>query len=857
MGMERQAKYDQGIQKIQGQIDNVAGMDVLKDVDKANLQSKLNQLGSDLKKVAASDFSNFQLVNSVGGMATQIIKDPTIQAAVSSTANYRKQAAEMEAARKAGKSSPSNEFIFNSKFKSYMDNPEVGQPFDTKYEQFTNWKKNSLEVIKALTKNKNISDDAFAPKINQSTGQVELDASGNPILEITDAIVRKELAGISPEQIQQALTSALSPADFRQMEIDGLYNYANKTPDQFKQIINNTYTDRSTFYENQIKALTDAKSSTKSNLEKEKLDAQINSLSKVLKNSNKEFNGILDLIDDGDVDGAKATFGTINSIGGMARAFSFTEVSQTYENNPLAERAFAREEAQRKIYEFKATYDQRNAEHRDTMRWKQKEFDQAQEAIDAKKKEEAGYGGLPGAVDQSLLPKYKLGKLLDDVVVGTKRLEDNDATFLQQQGKDQAWLNSKYDAWEKNPNSVAPEVAAHFNSTVAEKRKIQGTNEMIAEITAKADAKFGDIKSLIPKDSPNIEYTTPSGTKYIYSPMDMVSYSQVRGKYITVGPSSGPGGGAGVPVFDDAAAKQELSPKAYHLYEIDKQRVDPRFKQSGLTKADGILWNQVDYLRKNVLDKNKEHFKRYDDFTANEVNNRLTNYQGVSYPIPTATTAQKTSIGTMLSGFANLAEKQNGKLPGSPNFDVSKARKIAQDPNSKYNITVVEGTEYQPSMYEVTGTGADATVQFKVTPEQKRAVFGNDFEASKEIAALKPYQEQIRKAGGYSTSSKSGETTPENSYLNKVDFPSVSVYGTKGNLINSSGEYGLKLVFFDPIKKVWSNEISFPRNNLMIDKQVVPAMYGLNDAAIFELLNNRPMTAKDLKQLQEAAKKPF
>ena len=60
VGMQKQAQYDQGVQKIQSYIDNVAGMEILNDADKEYLHSKLNQLGSDLKVVAAGDFSNQQ-----------------------------------------------------------------------------------------------------------------------------------------------------------------------------------------------------------------------------------------------------------------------------------------------------------------------------------------------------------------------------------------------------------------------------------------------------------------------------------------------------------------------------------------------------------------------------------------------------------------------------------------------------------------------------------------------------------------------------------------------------------------------------------------------------------------------------
>ena len=75
VGMQKQKQYDEGIQKIQTNIDNIAGLEVTRDVDKAYLQSKLNQLGNDLTTVAAGDFYNFQLVNSVNEMTNQIVRD--------------------------------------------------------------------------------------------------------------------------------------------------------------------------------------------------------------------------------------------------------------------------------------------------------------------------------------------------------------------------------------------------------------------------------------------------------------------------------------------------------------------------------------------------------------------------------------------------------------------------------------------------------------------------------------------------------------------------------------------------------------------------------------------------------------
>ena len=40
VGMTKQAQYDEGVQRIQSQIDKVAGLSLMRDVDKQYLQSK-------------------------------------------------------------------------------------------------------------------------------------------------------------------------------------------------------------------------------------------------------------------------------------------------------------------------------------------------------------------------------------------------------------------------------------------------------------------------------------------------------------------------------------------------------------------------------------------------------------------------------------------------------------------------------------------------------------------------------------------------------------------------------------------------------------------------------------------------
>jgi hypothetical protein len=234
VGMYKQQKYDEGVQKIQSQIDNVAGLDIIRGVDKKYLQSKLDQLGNNLKSVAAADFSNFQLVNSVGGMANQIVKDKNVINAVSSTKAYRKGLEDMYTLNKEGKGSASNDWDFYDRAGKWL-NGSLETGFSGTYSPYTNWKKNAIDVMKGLTKSEYIKDDAF---------DIKYDKSGKPTLVLQDAILREKLAGIPPESIQKALLVGLTPNDFKQLEIDGRYSYSNIDGPTLKNNVKASYDDQ-------------------------------------------------------------------------------------------------------------------------------------------------------------------------------------------------------------------------------------------------------------------------------------------------------------------------------------------------------------------------------------------------------------------------------------------------------------------------------------------------------------------------------------------------------------------------------------------------------------------------------------
>lgn len=238
VGMQKQKMYEEGIQKIQSQIDSVAGLDVMRDVDKAYLQSKLNELGNNLRTVAAGDFSNFQLVNSVGGMIGQIGKDKVITAAVQSTAHDRKQFGYMEEERKKGTLSPSNEFNYTKNRQKYLDagiTDESGNPFtfSYSYKDFFNIDKFAKETFDAVKPDGWTYDQVYETDAN---GNIKKDSKGTPIYSPTMKRVIKE--GRMPEKVKQTISQIFSdPRVNQQLAIDGEYDYRNYSPENLAEKI--------------------------------------------------------------------------------------------------------------------------------------------------------------------------------------------------------------------------------------------------------------------------------------------------------------------------------------------------------------------------------------------------------------------------------------------------------------------------------------------------------------------------------------------------------------------------------------------------------------------------------------------
>lgn len=847
VGMEKQRRYDEGLQKIQTQIEQVAGLDVIRDVDKKYLQSKLNELGNNLKSVAAGDFSNFQLVNSVSGMTNQIVKDNNVISAVSSTKAYRKGLAEMEAANKEGKGSPSNDWEFKDRANKWLTSTDLKAGFSGGYNPYTNYKKNALEVIKALTKDSTIKDDAFT-----------VDSKGNLVL--ADAVVRKKLEGIAPEKIQEALMAALTPADFKQMEIDGRYQYANVPNEVFAKSVENSYKSRMDAFNEQKTAFENAKMATTSPTEKAQLDEKISQVDRVLQKIDQEYKGISGAIQEGNIEAAKARLGTVSFLNGFSRAFSYTETSQTYEKSHLAEEAREREKMNIDWKKFSLKYEQDERHFKANLTEKQRENAAKEEENRIKKAQAGGYGGFGSPTDKSEVPEITIDRVISETDSLEKDIDKSESDLVKYYKKDKQWLEEQRVAWLKSPNAVDPVLAKHFNQTASTRQIVNDNKEMISLITAEADRKYGTAYDFIPKNAPNLVVTTPTGKKEVYTPRDFVDYNSKKNKYITATKPSGPGE-LPIVTYNDEKAKRELSEKEYRLYIIDKKK-----KEKGppsMTTGELALYNNIDNYFKTANESYKQQLAEKTKWIEKEVGRRVTGMQGVGYTIPADNETQRNDLARVYMDVVGMAKTQKGGVANSPNFDASTLEKIAKSGTPMGKIRVVEGTEYAPAMYEVTAYNKEGSTTFRITPEQKQAVFGDMFEASPQMQAFRPYEAMMRKfsvegSPFLSTNPKGGETNFFNGKLNSKDFTGIRSYGVTANIESPDNgiSYTLRLNFYDPIKKEYYNNVVYPR--MLSPDEVVPLMKGITDSWVYETLNNGKIaTKKDLELLKQASQKPL
>ena len=385
VGMAKQAQYNQGVEKVQNYVDRVAGLEIAKPQHKQYLQSKLDELGSRLKIVAAGDFSNQQLVNSVSGMTGQIIKDPIVQTAVYSTQVLKKGESDREIATKAGKTSPANDDLWNDTKSAWFNDADLNTPFSGKFIERWDVDKKLKERAEMILKNPDVltqeqrfkhdekgntlyfgtepvKDAQGKPVIDPKTKKpvlretVSLDPSkGQPVED--DAILKISVKGVSPEKLYNTFLDSLDSKDAQQLKIDARYKYKNATAESFAPDIAKFYGDKKALQSQEIVSLTGALAEPNLTSEqKAAITAKITDLQQQEKDGviEKEFLSTMEALKDPrKLDKYKEDIYTQQHLVDMAKDMSFRSYEQEIKNNPYMQMFMQKQNYNLDVMKFK------------------------------------------------------------------------------------------------------------------------------------------------------------------------------------------------------------------------------------------------------------------------------------------------------------------------------------------------------------------------------------------------------------------------------------------------------------------------------------------------------------------------
>jgi hypothetical protein len=700
VGMEKQKRYDEGIQKIQSQIDQIGGMDIYSTKHKAYLQSKLNELGNNLSMVAAGDFSNFQLVNSVGGMIGQVVKDPVVKNAYESTQLIRKQQGYMEEAKRKGKSSPENEWWFSSEVSRWDSDPDLARKFTGEYIEY---KDVGGKLRDVASKIKDMEKSVDIPYVRDAKGNVVLGTDGKPMVD--DAMLRIKVKGTPAEKILNNFYSSLDEGDKRQLMITGNYHYRNATKVTFQNDIVDTYGT-------QKKALADNLS---------KLAVELKTNDNLTSSQRAEIetaitNGV-DKLNSGFFE--KEAAAKIDEIGKVSNLEDFkyrtytqkylTGLAQDLSNQSYTEEILSNPYAQMNMEKKKLAFQVNRAKVEDAQFWagfglRQKQYDldvlkfnteRADKIAEAAAKSPiASYGGL--GTNVALPTVSDLENSITNLNVSAGKLRDQYGTLLfgnlpaDQQLKSLRKLEDDYKA---NPFSITDPnqieylqgIGALNDEKSRRENLLLSTQKVMAPYQTKVTDMFRGVAG----------YNNAAGEE-VYSAEDLYKVRSMLGDYIKTDPA-GAASGAGASQLDKQgflkavpAKLKMLANSLVNVYEAQPGRYPTKAqleKKQSLTAQEQALWNRSGELVRNYKPQIANTYAQAQSSASQFLAKRMPEFQTTFGTLNMGDKITEQRVNELI-GNATRYYDQFGSLdvnnPGD--FSPSKATEIQGQKDAKFVI---------------------------------------------------------------------------------------------------------------------------------------------------------------------------
>jgi len=855
VGVYKQQRYDEGVKKIQESIDNIAGLDVVREVDKQYLESKLNQLGGQLSSVAGGDFSNFQLVNSVNGMTNQIAKDPNVINAVSSAARYRKALEDKQKIIQEGKGSASNDWLFNNQANEWLNSNDINAQYNGMYRPYKDYNKSARDIVKALGKKTTGYDVAFNEK-----GQ------------LVDAITRVRVEGVSKERIQAALKQGLSPDDYQQLQIDGQYKYSNTNPSQYVSDVNSSYQSTFENYSEERDRLVALKNAASSATEKQNLQQQIDQVDEAIESVKSEYNSISSGFESGNVEGSQAQLYTMNWLEDTSNAYATESVIKSYQTNPMAQMQLRRDQ-------MRQDAEIASARLAETQRYNNERLKIENQKLNLMKDP---YGPVE-------IPKSKEATNVEVIATmeSNRDKTENTATALENNYKNKYKLSDEafqqeLIAYATNPNAVSWDRRETLDRYILQQKQLAVQNDIITRATTEANQLAEDkFLAQIPEQYRNDKI---NGFNYAQA---AALFNRFDKEYYT--PTTFRPGKDALGFADPVATRESFNEDRAEQDYANNRLTDEEYGLYQLwagSKGSSLYRGNVGASMKDVIgtieDISNKSINRIEEQRLDYIKDYYQqNYQiggPRAYRVPLGDAKQKDAFRPVLNSLAEVANRSNG-LPGFEG-DAETIRDIASDLQGAVVITDSQGE------YIINATNSKgSSINIPLTQEMYDNVFRGRFEPSPAVSAFNqmylpkmlstpsPLFEAPDAQGNiiyqksptaYYSTSIDGEynTTLDNSYLSgATDFPNVQYYGVSGNIVSDakptdSDSFKVQLNVYDPVKqKVVLENYLLPAR---IDKaSLVPTLQQLTDEVLWQLINNteKDIPTSEIKMLQEASQK--
>lgn len=318
----KQQKFEENHKRVQASLDTAANLDIMNQSDKEYLDSKMNDLVSNINKMSGVDLTDFRSAAKLESLSTDITSDERILGSYISTQNIRKGLKQIETFKNSDKLnkfySPENEAYFLEQTQGYLQDTTGKNKFSGTYTPYTNV-------------HKTLSDELSKIKANSST-----DVAGVYFID-NKYVSESEVRRIAQERI------STEPAMANQLRISSWYQMKNYTPEQLTKTIyegerNTLEMQRLAMQQELTNLIADDKANPDKTLKRQKkiedLQESIKDFSKRVNEFEANPNAKLKAITD-NFETEKYRYFTDTMLDGLGLQHSYTEQKVRYNPAPL------------------------------------------------------------------------------------------------------------------------------------------------------------------------------------------------------------------------------------------------------------------------------------------------------------------------------------------------------------------------------------------------------------------------------------------------------------------------------------------------------------------------------------------